>query len=59
MRGTQSPLRGGISLDLGFMNRILEFLPEDSVARAELGVTYGQLNARLGKHGLSPGGSRV
>ncbi len=46
------PVRGGISLDLGRMDRIIEVRPDDSIARVEPGVTHGALNAALAEHGL-------
>lgn len=46
------PVRGGISLDLGRMNEILEIRPDDFVARAQPGVTRETLNERLKEHGL-------
>src|SRR5919112_3855386 len=46
------PVRGGISLDLGRMDRILEIRPDDFVARVEPGVTHGKLNAALKERGL-------
>jgi D-lactate dehydrogenase (cytochrome) len=45
-------LHGGISLDLGRMDRILEVRPDDFVARVQPGVTHGALNAALAEHGL-------
>jgi D-lactate dehydrogenase (cytochrome) len=46
------PVDGGISLDLGRMNRILEVRPEDFVARVQPGLTHGTLNTALAAHGL-------
>lgn len=46
------PVRGGISLDTGRMNRILEIRPDDFIAIVEPGVTHEQLNAALGEHRL-------
>lgn len=46
------PARGGISLDLGRMDGILEVRPDDFVARVQPGVTHGKLNAALVEHGL-------
>jgi D-lactate dehydrogenase (cytochrome) len=46
------PVRGGISLDLGRMNRILEVRPDDFIARVQPGVTHGALNAALAEYGL-------
>ena len=52
LEGHTIPVRGGISLDLGRMDRILEIRPDDFVARVEPGVTHGKLNAALKEHGL-------
>lgn len=52
LEGHTIPLHGGISLDLGLMNNILELRPKDFIARVEPGVTHGQLNQRLKEHGL-------
>jgi len=46
------PVKGGISLDLGRMNRILEVRPEDFIARVQPGLTHMALNATLAEHGL-------
>jgi len=46
------PVQGGISLDLGRMDGILEIRPDDFVARVQPGVTHGKLNAALEEHGL-------
>jgi D-lactate dehydrogenase (cytochrome) len=46
------PLHGGISLDLGRMDSILEVRPDDFIARVQPGVTHGELNASLAGHGL-------
>ena len=45
-------LHGGISLDLGRMDRILEVRPDDFIARVQPGLTHGALNAALAEHGL-------
>lgn len=52
LEGHTIPTRGGISLDLGSMDEILEVRPEDFVVRVQPGVTHETLNARLAKHGL-------
>ena len=46
------PVRGGISLDLGRMDGIVEVRPDDFVARVQPGVTHERLNAELKEHGL-------
>src|SRR5215203_382690 len=46
------PVHGGISLDLGRMNLILEVRPGDFIARVQPGLTHGTLNAALAEHGL-------
>src|SRR5215208_3753843 len=45
------PIHGGISLDLGRMDRILEIRPDDFIARVQPGLTHGALNAALVGHG--------
>ncbi|MDI3328925.1 MAG: FAD-linked oxidase C-terminal domain-containing protein [Alicyclobacillaceae bacterium] len=52
LEGHVIPVRGGISLDLTRMNRILEIRPEDFVARVQPGVTRHQLNQALSSYGL-------
>jgi D-lactate dehydrogenase (cytochrome) len=52
LEGHTIPVRGGISLDLGLMDEILEVRPNDFVARVQPGVTHGKLNTRLKEHGL-------
>jgi D-lactate dehydrogenase (cytochrome) len=46
------PVQGGISLDLGRMDEIVEVRPDDFVARVQPGVTHERLNAELAEHGL-------
>lgn len=46
------PVQGGISLDLGRMDRILEVRPDDFIVRVQPGVTREQLDAALLEHGL-------
>src|ERR671917_260507 len=46
------PVHGGISLDLGRMDEIVEVRPDDFVARVQPGVTHERLNASLKEHGL-------
>ncbi len=52
VEGQVVPISGGISLDTGAMDRILDVRPEDFVARVQPGVTHGKLNAALAEHGL-------
>ncbi|WP_309083552.1 FAD-linked oxidase C-terminal domain-containing protein [Chelativorans sp.] len=52
MEGHTIPLKGGISLDLTRMNRIIEIHEEDFDAVVEAGVTRKQLNAHLRDKGL-------
>jgi D-lactate dehydrogenase (cytochrome) len=52
LEGHCIPLKGGISLDFGQMNQILEVRPEDFLVRVQPGVTRSQLNQALKKYGL-------
>ncbi len=52
LEGHTIPTRGGISLDLGLMDEILEVRPGDFVARVQPGVTHGELNEHLNEHRL-------
>jgi D-lactate dehydrogenase (cytochrome) len=52
LEGHVVPVRGGISLDTGLMDGILEVRAEDFVARVQPGVTHGELNTYLEEHGL-------
>ncbi len=52
LEGQTIPTQGGISLDLGLMDEIVEVRPEDFLVRVQPGVTHGKLNARLKEHGL-------
>jgi D-lactate dehydrogenase (cytochrome) len=52
LEGHVVPIRGGVSLDTGLMDGILEVRPEDFIARVQPGVTHGELNAHLEEHGL-------
>jgi D-lactate dehydrogenase (cytochrome) len=52
LEGQIIPVRGGISLDLSRMDRIVEIRPEDFVAKVQPGVRLGRLNAALKEHGL-------
>ena len=52
LEGHVIPLRGGISLDLTRMSRILELRPADLSVTVEPGVTRSQLEHAAGPHGL-------
>ena len=52
LEGHTVPVQGGISLSLARMNRILEVRPEDLLVVAQPAVTYPEVNARVGRHGL-------
>ncbi len=52
LEGHTIPTRGGISLDLGRMDEVLEVRPADFVARVQPGVTHETLNEHLKEHGL-------
>jgi D-lactate dehydrogenase (cytochrome) len=52
LEGQVNAPAGGISVDLGRMNRILAVHPEDLDCVVEPGVTRGQLNAHLRDQGL-------
>ncbi len=48
--GVAIPLKGGITLDLKRMDRIIEVNDEDMYAVVEPGVTFGHIKAYLQKH---------
>ena len=52
LEGHVIPTRGGISLDLSRLNRIVELAPEDLTAAVQAGVTRMQLERAAGAHGL-------
>jgi D-lactate dehydrogenase (cytochrome) len=52
LEGQVIPVRGGISLDMTRMNKILEVRPRDFLVRVQPGVTKEQLNTELARHGL-------
>ena len=52
IEGASIPVRGGLSLDLSRMNRVLSVNVDDLDARVQAGVTRLQLNDALKAHGL-------
>ena len=52
LEGHVIPVRGGISLDLSRLARILEISPGDLTATVQAGVTRLQLERAAGQHGL-------
>jgi len=52
LEGHVIPVRGGISLDLSRMDRVLDVRPADLQAVAQPGVLRSALNAAAGQHGL-------
>jgi len=53
--GSSSPSRGGISLDIKPMNKILEIDKDKMTVRVEAGVTFERLENELEKKGLALG----
>lgn len=52
LEGHTVPVRGGISLSLMHLGRILEARPQDLLAVVQPGVTYPRLNDHVRRHGL-------
>ena len=52
LEGHVIPVRGGISLDLTRLDRIVEVSPENLTATVQAGVTRLQLERAAGEHGL-------
>ena len=53
--GGTLPVRGGIIVDMGRMNRVLEVKPADLTAEVEAGVVIQELVETLDEYGLMPG----
>ena len=53
--GGTLPVRGGIIVDMGRMNRVLDVRPTDLSARVEAGVVLQDLVDTLAEHDLMPG----
>jgi D-lactate dehydrogenase (cytochrome) len=52
LEGHVLPLRGGVSLDMTEMNKVLKISAEDLTVRVEAGVTRVTLNNLLSREGL-------
>lgn len=52
LEGHVIPYDGGITINFGQMNAILNIHPEDLLVKVQPGVTRSQLNKELRKHGL-------
>ncbi|MCL6517626.1 FAD-linked oxidase C-terminal domain-containing protein [Alicyclobacillus sp.] len=52
LEGHVIPERGGISIDMTRMNRVVEVRPKDFLVRVQPGITRTQLNRHLTPHGL-------
>jgi len=53
LEGHVHAIRGGISIDLGEMNKVLRVSPEDLDATVEAGVTRSQLEKALDNTGMT------
>ncbi|MFW9813307.1 MAG: FAD-binding oxidoreductase [Candidatus Thorarchaeota archaeon] len=53
--GSSSPSRGGISLDIKPMNKVLEINKDEMFVRVEPGVTFERLDEELARAGLTLG----
>lgn len=52
LEGHIIPNRGGITVNLSLMNKVVEVRPEDFLVKVQPGVTRSQLNKELKRHGL-------
>src|SRR3990172_9331892 len=52
LEGNPIPVKGGIVIDFGRMNRILSIYAEDFQVRVQPGILYKDMNRMLGQHGL-------
>lgn len=52
LEGHTVPAAGGVSLDLGRLDRLLEARPEDLLVVVQPAVTYPRVNEHLKRHGL-------
>lgn len=52
LEGHTVPVKGGVSLDMTRMNKILEFKPEDLLIVVQPAVTYPQINEHTKRSGL-------
>ncbi len=63
LAGLVVPVKGGVVIDLGRMNRIIEINIEDRVAVVQPGVVYADLERKLAPHGFffppDPGSGKV
>jgi D-lactate dehydrogenase (cytochrome) len=52
LEGHIIPAKGGITLNLSLMNKVVEVRPDDFLVKVQPGVTRSQLNKELKKYGL-------